>query len=244
MSCNEWESGTIKLPTAEFTKVRKAVEVAERAVLEAAFEKTQVFWKGLTAKQKRDNVAYDAAVYQFAESLRSRLPHGFSNPDHDSDPTGVAATTAALLFQWVPRGEVFTAKRVQRGSVKFPTNKTLTFQTATAGACIQFNRDTSEVTWRAEGNRAIDRAHQSPVGKTFWDAIDKVRWTRGTGGQGVGNNEYASEADYVGGGANYGTWAVGPIGEKADKHGFKAYTDSKGVRHAPPRSTVRAGGWW
>ena len=54
MSRNEWESGTVKLPTGEFPKVRKAMEDADRKAKTAHFERAQAFWKGLPAKAKRD----------------------------------------------------------------------------------------------------------------------------------------------------------------------------------------------
>jgi hypothetical protein len=52
--------------------------------------------------------------------------------------------------------------------------------------------------------------------------MDKVEWTRDTGGVISGNDEYNRECDSPGGAANYIKHAYGPRGtaEKEAQHGF------------------------
>ena len=63
--------------------------------------------------------------------------------------------------------------------------------------CIYWNVD--------ENNHARDHAHDHPVAKALFRLLKTVKWTRGTGGTLVGNDEYNRESDCEGGGGNYVT---------------------------------------
>jgi hypothetical protein len=59
-------------------------------------------------------------------------------------------------------------------------------------------------------NHACETARRHPVAAAFFAALGRVRWTRGSGGEIVGNDEYNRDVDYEGGGANYVVDRYGP----------------------------------
>ena len=233
MSCYEWERGTIRMSASELGKVHRAMVQAQTPILLDAFDLTQAFWKrGLTAAQRRSLREYTAAVFLF---LEPRL----NDPRQDQrDRTQVAQD---LLWAAGPREHTKRlARRVLRKDLNLPTNRTTVFHMYCGS--VTFDRSENTVEWAVDGNRAVDEARDSLLGRTFWTAIDQARFGRGHGGIGAGNNEYASESYEPGGGANYETFAVGPVGKAANPHGFQPYYDSKGQRIAPPR--VPTGRWY
>lgn len=258
MSKNEWESGTLKLPTAEFAKVRKAVEATDRRTKEAVFDHTQRFWKSLTPKQKRDRNAYSEAVRTFCYGAdnhefvngqwvqRPRTPAGIGDRTPDSVVDDTYDRLSAVLRQRVENERGWTEwqeappRRVLKTDMDYPTNRTTSFY-AGEEAYITFDRDASTVHWEVhENNHAVERAHEHPHTRGFFDALSKVRWTRGTGGVIAGNDEYNSESRDVGGGANYPTYAIGPLGEAEAPFACVEYLDSKGRRRTRQQMTAKA----
>lgn len=216
MSRYEWESGTIVLPSAEFARVRQAVQAADDKVERAAFEHTQTFWKGLTAKQRRDPAAYEQAKDEY---LRRAFPSGRWE---DNRRAGVWERTDEALRLGArytydratnTRKPEYTPKRVLASDMRFPTNKTTHFR-ARYGASITFDRDKRTVTWTVEeNNHAVGYARDTPQAGALFEALKQVKWTgRNTGGVICGNDEYSRDADYSGGGANYDVEGFGPIG--------------------------------
>lgn len=233
MSCYEWESGTLKLPTAEFTKLRKTIETADKARKQILFDRSQTFWKGLPAKAKRDADAYREAVREYCwpqavsyspgvvrmplgapapdealaeelhDLLQRMLTKRVKNPDH-----GVKAWQGETILVTCP------PRRVLKADVAFPTNRTLEFSVG-YDATITFNREASSVTWSVgENNHAVDHARSHPLANVFFTALGRITWTRGTGGVIVGNDEYNRHSESVGGGGNYVTASYGPAGKK------------------------------
>lgn len=77
-------------------------------------------------------------------------------------------------------------------------------------AGIGFDRQRRVVTWEVgENNHSVERAHEHHTGKEFFRRLARVNWTRGTGGEIVGNDEYNRDNDNAGGGANYVTQRFG-----------------------------------
>lgn len=210
MSKYEWERGTIKLPTAEFAKVRQAVQGAALKVKTEAYEHTQTAWKSMTRKEQTNPVAYRDAVRRWVHQV----------------PQGPARAEAWEMLG----GYDGMAKpaRVKKSDVDFPTNRTTEF--SHDGAYVSFDRKNSTMTWDvAENNRAVKHAHEGWLGEAVFGALDEVKWTGyNTGGVLVGNDEYNREAAYDGGGGNYPTAGFGPIGALQAPNHTAPYTDSKG----------------
>ena len=257
MSCYEWERGKIKLPTAEFAKVRQAMQDWDQARKQRIFDASQRFWKGLTPKQKRDSEAYRKAVHDFCYGDRSYNPASGTWNDkpggigrHDED---LAEEVSHLLEQaeydevpderWggTKRERRASPRRVLKSDIDWPTNRTTAFQIDPpyGEVYVDFDRDSSTVTWGvAENNHAVETAHALPGTAAFNAALNKVRWTRGTGGVIVGNNEYNRDSEYEGGGGNYVAWAVGPVGMKQAEYACRPFIDSQGKRWPPPSPSV------
>lgn len=71
--------------------------------------------------------------------------------------------------------------------------------------------DKRKVTWTVpENNHACDRGREHPMAREFFRLLGTVTWTRGTGGDIVGNNEYARDSREEGGGGNYLVSSYGP----------------------------------
>ena len=89
-------------------------------------------------------------------------------------------------------------------------------------AGIGFDKTRRVIIWSvSENNHAVDRAHEHSVGREFFKCLSRVVWTRGTGGEIVGNDEYNQDARGAGEGSNYVTNRYG-IAEKQFKQSFAA----------------------
>ena len=203
MSCYEWERGTLTLPAAEFSKVYGAVLAEAKSHAQRAHTESQRFWKSLTAKQKRDRDAYRQAAESFVRRQRD-LPAGLET----------------LLWRCAGSYDgTVKPRRVLKDDAAIPTNRTTQFDLGEA--FISFDKEKRTVTWEVyENNHAVEHAHQDPVARRLFHALNRVNWTRGSGGVIVGNNEYSREDTSVGGGGNYITACYGPAGEKERKFAY------------------------
>jgi hypothetical protein len=84
------------------------------------------------------------------------------------------------------------------------------------------------VTWDVpENNHAVERARSTEIAGLFFAALNKVAWTRGTGGAMWGNSEYNEGPHGHGRGADYLGDTYGPLGDEAKvgeyrRNGFSA----------------------
>lgn len=230
MAGYEWEQGTIALPSAEYAKVRQAVQQADTAHKEQVFALTQEFWKGLSRKQQADPRAYRQAGHEFIAKQdvdrQREYRYGRSSESEAIRDNLLMDLSEALNLDGRP-GE--NPARVVKADMAFPTNRTTSFNPGYGQ--MSFDKKAGTVEWYVEENKnAVDKAHSHPVAEAFFDAIDKVAWTRGTGGVFTGNDEYRSDDHSEGGGENYVTSAFGPVGADREPGHCKPYTDSKGKR--------------
>jgi len=78
---------------------------------------------------------------------------------------------------------------------------------------VHFDNERRVAVWNVpENNRACEDARAGNIGKAFRASLAKVKWTRGSGGTIVGNDEYNRDAgrDYEGGGGSYVVERFGP----------------------------------
>jgi hypothetical protein len=218
----EWQRGEFKLPTAEFAKVRSAVEAADKGHKERVFEETQILWKGLTGKQKSNPVEY----------------HAFFSTDNS--PEG-SVHEDALQEMRAAAYRAGKPTRVLKTDMNYPTNKTLRFSADDLD--ITFDRDTSSVSYSIEeGRGTIDRAEKTEIFKALNAAISSMRWTRGTGGRTWYDSEYGSEGRGEHGYAHDPTNnAYGPIGAANWPMQSRPWTDPKGERYSVQLVAGRGG---
>lgn len=228
MTRNGWEHATIILPNAEVAKIKKALrehanqfhaDVRAKAVsvhksigTRSVKLYTQKFhdmtWSHEAGRGRRATSVYDEAVKSTAYRVLERMIEDVHR-GYDNDALHVP--TVADVDQFAPRA----------------TNRTNGFfvigLSGFCSATVTFDGRT--VTWDVpEGNHNVEGAHASPLALVFFEALDSVKWTRGTGGYGTGNDEYNEDDREYGGGANYMTFTYGPLGEQAEESRRRAYT--------------------
>ena len=205
MSCYEWSHGEIILPSAAFSEVRKAVQDAMHAKWKKAFDDSQRFWKSLTPRQKSD---WD----EFRKALNARR--------FDLD--------TMWLCDPMRRGQP-KPRRTLQSDVDWPTNRTTDFHESDLS--LGFRRETRTLVFSVgENNHAREHADNTTLAVTFYDQMRKVRWTHGTGGVILGNDEYNREAGYSheGGGGSYVVAAYGYIGAKEAPSHVTQFRNGKG----------------
>lgn len=211
MSNYESEWGTIKVPTAELPRLRKAMQQAMTAHKERVFDATQTFWRGLSRPQKTNIDAYRAAV---SDVLNSSNKYGLRLSDE------VALDVYEMLHRAARRNDS-NPRRVLREDLDLPTNRTTSF--AWGEASVHFDRDQSTVWWEvSENNHAVDTAHKHPLTKTLFAELDKVRWTRHTGGVIEYRSEYQDSGPST-------TTGFGPIGMATAPNVTRPFVDSQGA---------------
>lgn len=207
MSCYEWSHGEIILPSASFSPFRKAIQEAMHRKWKKAFDDSQRFWKSLTPKQRSD---WD----EFRRALNS------ARFDLDT----------MWLIDPQKRG-MEKPRRVLQSDIDWPTNRTTEFHESDLS--LAFNRQTRTVTFSVmENNHAREHADNTVLARAFYEQIAKVRWTHGTGGVVLGNDEYNRESGYEveGGGGSYVVAAYGYIGAKEAPTHAGEFLNGKGVR--------------
>ena len=71
---------------------------------------------------------------------------------------------------------------------------------------LSVDHEKHSLTWTvSENNRAVEHARSSYMGQVLFGLLAKVEWTRGSGGDFAGNDEYSRDNRESGGGANYVT---------------------------------------
>jgi hypothetical protein len=203
MSCYEWTHGQIVLPSAEVSRVWTALVDAVNADSQDKYDKAQALWKGLTRKQQTDSEAYRQAVWEHEYNLN--LPY-------------------------VRKGE--KPRRAKKTDYQWPTKATTTLRDDDLS--ISLDRQTRTIRYDVgENNHARDHADASPLGQAWHRVISTVKWTHGTGGVLLGNDEYNRESgeDYAGGGGSYVVAAYGYIGAKEAPGHVREFQTPKGWVH-------------
>lgn len=236
MSCYEWETATITLPSTAVAPLKKALREHTNdfhtRVRDEAVRLHKKIGTRSVAKYRKALFAAQRASWDEPRprSVTSSFYANWSAPSKPSTRvssemvTQTAFDVLQTMLHFAERGEkalhVPTVADVEREAQK-ATNRTTQFQVHTprggSEGVITFRGRT--VTWDiGENNHAVEAAHEAPLAAVFFAYLDSVKWTRGTGGYGVGNNEYNREDDYPGGGGNYTTFAYGPKGDQVRAH--------------------------
>jgi hypothetical protein len=189
MSTYEWESGTIKIPAKEWTKFRTAIIKASNQLKLNGFELAKALYPKV--KKTKPKNQWESALDTVFEAERG------SSDDERFD------VVRSLLYTY----DQEKRKQVLRRPVKsnlglLPTSKSCSI--ILGEACITLNNESKSVTWDvSENNHACDSARAHPLGKELFRLLERITWTRGSGGTIIGNDEYNRDSDCAGGGGNY-----------------------------------------
>ena len=221
MSCYNWERGTITIPTKEWSKFRTTLIKAWNEHQLAKLEKAKKLHAELTAaiKGKRGSKRTEA----LQKAVRARFER--------CGRTDMLQEIRDMLVEgW---GDQMTLRPLpkKKDLGLLPTSKTCSLQLQEA--TITLNNTNRTVTWNVEeNNRAVESARKEKLAQVLFRLLDKITWTRGSGGKIIGNDEYNSDSDYEGGGGNYVTAEYSQAKQKRDRE----------ARARTPRSSYYGGG--
>jgi hypothetical protein len=208
MSRNDWEGGTLILPSASLAALKKTLRDTANAYHTAILTECLRLWNGpltrttsaklyeerlgLALRNWRGNAMVGEAVSMIMYDI---IGGEQSNRRKGVAPLRPRATKPADVERWAPRATV----------------RSVTFG---EGSEWGIQIEDSKLHYHSgEGKRQVEEARAHPVVAAMFRALSKVVWTRGSGGVLVGNDENNRESDSAGGGGNYITAAFGPRGE-------------------------------
>jgi len=194
MSRYEHESGTIVIPTKAWPKFRKAIIEAWNERQDKLYQIAQRLRKELPAKLKgKESWEWDDA---FADACRAA-------GCEDREDTYRIRIAIYRERKWrAPQRKSFP---------KLPISKSC--QLSLGEPKIVLSNEKHAVAWIVpENNHACESAREHPMWSALCRELDKIKWTRGSGGQILGNDEYNRDCgdDYEGGGGSYVTAEWGP----------------------------------
>jgi hypothetical protein len=214
MSHYDWESGSFKLSCKEYGRFKKALRDQWNASLIAAHKKAVEIQQALLKKFKgKRNVDWHKALdeYRITRYYDSWSGHAVTDRITDLDHGQLIWKALAVKGD---DGKVQRPLKPKKKDFPLATNKTRGFSnTDWHEGTVYLDDKTRTVEWDVEeNNHACDRASNSTLGRIFFELLNKVVWTRGTGGEIIGNDEYNRdvEDEYAGGGGSYVKRRFGP----------------------------------
>lgn len=217
MSNNNWEQGSITIPSAAWAGLKAAVRDAYNsnqeklyadavrlyeAIIEAAKGKRNVNWRGAAdeacAKLPKMETRWDL-INTIFESKSQTADGRYQNP-------------FSIL------GSAGRPNKPTKSQFPLATNRTSVFNLT--HAAISFNDKTRVANWNVpENNHAVQDAHEDKVAQAFFAALNKIKWTASSGGSLYGNDEYNIDSgrECPGSGGSYVTQRFGRDKAEWDK---------------------------
>jgi len=119
---------------------------------------------------------------------------------------GVEWDTLGKMIHGIEKGK---PRNLNKKLMELANSRTTEFDVAGEGQITFINGAKSVVWYVDENNRSVERCRKSKVGQLFFTMLSNVEWTRNTGGEIVGKDEYNRDDDYAGGSGNYVTGSYG-----------------------------------
>lgn len=185
MSCYNWEEGFVKFSTSEWAVFRTAI-------IEKVNELRQ-------AKYLHACNAYRAA------QANGKGQRGFSRADWVQD-----SERFYDVAQYITRrGDKKVFKPKRKSFPVLPTSKSTVLDLEEVTITLD-NKKRALTYSSGENNRAVEYGRDNPVVALMFQRLSAITWSRGTGGEFVGNDEYNRDSREGGGGGNYTTVSFGP----------------------------------
>lgn len=219
MSRSEWEEGTLTIPTKAWKAFRDGMAEAfnkRQAKLYAAAVKMKA---SLDATKKAQPRGKFDLRQEFSKLCQSPAYREVFEGDPDMEQMGelARALTGKRYWEWDAKTKLKTPLKKD-----FPlavSTKT-TYYAAGCEAGVTLNHAKRTANWSVgQNNHAVEHAREAPMGKVFFTLLSRIEWTRGSGGEIVGNDEYNRDNRHSGGGGNYvtATYAYKSPKEKAEE---------------------------
>ena len=216
MSCIDWLRAEVELPSGEVAGMKQALRDATNRLHTQARAAADDFWTN-HAKRTRSTKLYD-------ERLEAYLRAEESTGGYWKTATHVSGFEypATENLRWMLQSVSAHPHKLTEAEIDkfFPraTGRTTVFGFSGGAA----NIDGRKLTWGvSENNHAVERAEEHPVYQAMQMKLNKVTWTRGSGGHAWGSDEYAQDVARENGGnpiSIRGQW--GPLGERAARAQF------------------------
>jgi len=230
MSCYEWESGTIKLPSKDWASFRTNLLKAWNDHYLSNLEKAKAAHKTLTDAckgtrgSKRAEALKAAVAKRFTRREYCRLNQRTVDKDVDFEIREMVVeqkgwgNDATYTLKALPKKKDLPLKATSKDA-----------EMHLRGAYVKFTNKTKSLVWDvSENNRACEHAHEHWFAKLLFAALGKITWTRGSGGEIVGNDEYNRDNCDAGGGGNYTKMTFSAAQQKRDKEAAARQRSSYG----------------
>ena len=210
MSTYEWEAGTLTIPAAQWASFRKGLltewnDHQDHVLGSAKTAHKAAVAAGKGKRGKSRTTAMKAAVAKTCGGrtndwgeFDSRTSGGHDSYDSNRD---MFETVSGLLWKgWGKDAKFQSPQKKDLPFVAISKDATLDL----GEASVTFRNAGRTMTWDVpENNHACDAAKAHWFAKKLWAAVNRITWTRGTGGEIRGNNEYNEEDEYGHRGGSY-----------------------------------------
>lgn len=219
MSHYEWERGTIVLPRAAVPAIRRALVARNNEIAQEALDIAQEVWKNASAAEKKDNHRSQLTLMERARAAYIQR-HPYTSVNRDNFTVHPPALERAY--------EIMSNASYATGRIPF--KQLAMFAGAQANefsdvdATLTIDPKSNGLTWNSDGNSNRRYHDLGWLRKTMIAELDKVGWTRGTGGCFEGNNESAEDEGI---GAST-TIALGPVGLAEDPQHTRPFKMANG----------------
>jgi hypothetical protein len=221
----DWESGTLTIPTKAWKPLRDGLAKSfnER---QAQLLSIAIALHALIAEWKKTAPRGTFSVTSAIDALRTSGRHSSLFRQFDDDREGVDWEIRRSLSGKTEKNDIDNKKlrtpKKQDFPLAVPTKHTH-YSVGGGEGGITLDHEKRELTWTVyENNRAVERARESFMGRKLFELLGKVEWTRGSGGEFAGNDEYNRDNQDAGGGANYVTQRFGPLSKEEKEQRARA----------------------
>lgn len=228
MSCYGWERAEIVLPSVAIAPLRATLNTYTNTLHTKVVATVHEFW-AKSAKQTRSSKLYTERLSLFIEALyKANATSSFSLYNYSPRPTGAYTNEQISQIRWLLEGIAAKPHKLTLAEIgkTFPKaiNRTTSWSVGLEAGISLKGRVISW--WTGDNNHSVETAHEEPLAGVFFAFLNKLNWTRGTGGVGTGNDEYNEESFEAGRRANYITFRYGPLGDRefAFQNGYNPKT--------------------
>lgn len=219
MSRYDWESGAIVIPGKFYPRLKKALIAERNAHLKADLEKAKAahaqMKELLKGRRRITRGEMQALLTDVLRRMAISASSGASSEGYEFRILGGHHLEAMLIHQDPESGKLRLRAVSAASCGEKPLGRDAGF-IATDDCAVTFVDERRTVRWYVgENNKAVERARSSWLGQAFFRELKVISWSRGSGGELIGNDEYNREDRSEGGGANYVTARFGPRGAQA-----------------------------